>query len=83
MTTEDDWRRLNKDYRDNGIALALGSGVSVACQLPNWREMGHGLEGHPAIPWGDDSCDRCLRATCTLKCPRLPVSPPSLTAHFA
>src|SRR5262245_3395236 len=38
MTTGDDWRRLNKDYRDNGVALALGSGVSVACQLPNWRE---------------------------------------------
>jgi len=39
MTTGDDWRRLNKDYRDNGVALALGSGVSLACQLPNWRDL--------------------------------------------
>src|SRR5262245_32580016 len=39
MTTEDDWRRLNKDSRDNGIALALGSCVSAACKLPDWCDL--------------------------------------------
>ena len=39
MTTEHDWERLNKDYRKNGIALALGAGVSADCNLPNWCEL--------------------------------------------
>lgn len=39
MTTERDWERLNKDYRKNGIALALGAGVSAGCNLPNWRDL--------------------------------------------
>src|SRR5215475_11464526 len=33
------------------------------------------------IPEGDDSCDPCLPPNCTLRCPRLPVSPPSLIIH--
>src|SRR5262249_35707237 len=33
------------------------------------------------IPEGDDSWDPCLPSNCTLRCPRLPVSPPSLITH--
>ena len=39
MTTEHDWERLNEDYRENGIALALGAGISADCHLPYWREL--------------------------------------------
>src|SRR5437870_3918442 len=41
------------------------------------------LRATPQSPKGDDSCGQCLRATCTLRCPRLPVSPLSLIAHAA
>ena len=34
MTTEDDWRRLNKDYRDNVLRSGPGSLI-----LPNWRDL--------------------------------------------
>jgi hypothetical protein len=34
----------------------------------------------PQSPQGDVPCGRGLRATCTRRCPRLPVSPLSLTA---
>lgn len=37
--TEDVWSLLNKDYRERGIFLALGSGVSVGCQLPAWDQL--------------------------------------------
>jgi len=43
--------------------------------------MRHGLEGHSAIPLGDVACGRGRRATCTLRCLRLPVAPPSLTTR--
>src|SRR5262245_2256443 len=35
------------------------------------------------IPERDDSWDPCLPSNCTLRCPRLPVSPPSLITHCA
>jgi len=35
------------------------------------------------IPEGDDFCDPCLPPNCTFRCPRLPVSPPSLITHAA
>src|SRR5262245_28977682 len=41
------------------------------------------LRATPQSPKGDVSCGQCLRAPCTLKCPRLPVSPPSLIASAA
>ena len=41
------------------------------------------LRATPQSPNGDVSCGQCLRAPCTLKCPRLPVSPPSLIARAA
>ena len=34
MTTGDDWRRLNKDYRDNVLRSGPGSLI-----LPNWRDL--------------------------------------------
>ena len=34
----------------------------------------------PQSSQGDVPCSRGLRATCTPRCPRLPVSPPSLAA---
>jgi SIR2-like domain len=39
MTAEHDWEQLNADYRENGIALALGAGVSLDCSVPNWRDL--------------------------------------------
>jgi SIR2-like domain len=40
MTTEqDNWDLLNADYTENGVALALGAGVSAGCNLPNWRDL--------------------------------------------
>src|SRR4030095_5300179 len=39
------------------------------------------LRATPPSPKGDVLCGQCLRAPCTLKCPRLPVSPPSLIAR--
>src|SRR5262249_16152289 len=39
MSTEQYWRQLNKDYEENGLALALGAGVSVRCDLPDWRTL--------------------------------------------
>ena len=35
------------------------------------------LRATPQSPKGGVSYGQCLRAPCTLKCPRLPVSPPS------
>src|SRR5215475_1814863 len=47
--------------------------------------MGNGTlpRGPPHIPEGDDSRDPCLPPNCTFRCPRLPVSPPSLITHAA
>src|SRR5262249_13906774 len=45
--------------------------------------LGNGTlpRGPLRIPEGDDSCDPCLPRNCTLTCPRLPASPPSLIIH--
>jgi hypothetical protein len=39
MSAGESWDRLKKDYSEIGIALALGAGVSVGCQLPNWYQL--------------------------------------------
>jgi hypothetical protein len=33
------WGELKDKYRKNGIALALGAGVSTGCDLPDWCEL--------------------------------------------
>jgi SIR2-like domain len=33
------WDELQRDYVKNGVALALGAGVSVGCNLPNWCQL--------------------------------------------
>ena len=45
--------------------------------------LGNGTlpRGPLPIPEGDDSCDPCLPPNYTLRCPRLPVSPPSPSTH--
>ena len=39
VTAEENWERLRRDYAHNGIALALGAGVSIDSKLPHWREL--------------------------------------------
>lgn len=39
MDSESYWRRLGKAYKENGIALALGAGLSVGSNLPNWNQL--------------------------------------------
>jgi len=51
MSTEQYWRQLNKDYEENGLALALGAGVSVRCDLPDWRAL---LERITISCYGDE-----------------------------
>ena len=50
MSTEQYWRQLNKDYEENG-ALALEAGVSVRCDLPDWRAL---LERITISCYGDE-----------------------------
>ncbi len=33
------WNKLRDTYRKHGIFLALGAGVSIGSQLPNWRDL--------------------------------------------
>jgi len=39
MTDESRWKSLRKEYRERGIVLALGAGVSKSCKLPDWPEL--------------------------------------------
>src|ERR1044072_1214377 len=39
MTSENNWKQLREDYKEKGIALALGAGVSMGCKLPNWYQL--------------------------------------------
>jgi hypothetical protein len=33
------WKLLRKQYRERGIALVLGAGVSTGCGLPGWADL--------------------------------------------
>jgi hypothetical protein len=33
------WKLLTKNYRNEGVALFLGAGVSTGCKLPGWYEL--------------------------------------------
>jgi hypothetical protein len=33
------WELLGKNYREEGVALFLGAGVSIGCNLPNWPDL--------------------------------------------
>lgn len=33
------WSRLQSEYQKRGIALAVGSGISVSSELPDWEEL--------------------------------------------
>jgi hypothetical protein len=33
------WELLTKNYRNAGVALFLGAGVSTDCKLPDWQEL--------------------------------------------
>lgn len=33
------WKLLARNYRDRGMALVLGAGVSTGCNLPGWPEL--------------------------------------------
>src|SRR5262245_8769195 len=61
------------------LLLALIRHYFEAAQAMSPVALGNGTQprGPLHIPEGDDSCDPCLPPNCTLRCPRLPVSPPS------
>jgi len=33
------WKKLEDDYRQHGLVFALGAGVSLGCNLPDWSEL--------------------------------------------
>ena len=33
------WERLTRQYREHGVALILGAGVSTGCGLPGWSDL--------------------------------------------
>jgi len=37
--TLDRWKLLRERYRQRGLVLALGAGVSTGCKIPNWPEL--------------------------------------------
>lgn len=37
--TPDGWKLLVQRYRERGIVLALGAGVSLGCRIPMWEEL--------------------------------------------
>lgn len=39
MPSDKIWKQLEETYREKGLVLALGAGVSVGCKLPNWEEL--------------------------------------------
>src|SRR3954470_20519176 len=39
MTQAECWKRLHEVYDERGLTLALGSGVSYGCGLPNWEKL--------------------------------------------
>jgi len=39
MPDNESWSQLEETYRDKGLVLALGAGVSVGCGLPNWETL--------------------------------------------
>src|SRR5262245_11875480 len=65
--------------------LALIRHYFYAAQAMSPVALGNGTlpRGPLHIPEGDDSRDPCLPPNCTLRCPRLPVSPPSLITRTA
>src|SRR5262249_20763046 len=57
--------------------LCLSSSSDEPCSPGQWTLP----RGPLRIPEGDDSCDPYLPPNCTLRCPRPPVSLPSLITH--
>src|SRR5690348_10169115 len=49
----DGWIRLRQSYEKSGIALFLGTGVSMGSRLPSWEELVRGLFHH--TPHKEDS----------------------------
>ena len=39
MSSETGWDRLHNDYKERGLVLCVGAGLSKGCGLPDWPEM--------------------------------------------
>ena len=39
MSQDKTWDELEERYKEGGLVLALGAGVSVGCKLPTWGEL--------------------------------------------
>jgi hypothetical protein len=46
------WKLLSKNYREEGVVLFLGAGVSTACKLPSWQDL---ICRVAEICWGDQA----------------------------
>ena len=33
------WQQLKETYREHGLVLALGAGLSIGCRIPNWEQL--------------------------------------------
>lgn len=52
------WEQLNDTYREHGLVLALGAGLSIGCHIPNWEELLARLASRCLGPGGADICTK-------------------------
>ena len=60
------WDRLHRSYREDGIVLVLGSGVSFDSRLPNWETLVERLAADRAPEVGKALFDRLRRSGLSL-----------------